>query len=90
MNTRIQQLESQCWSTHIDGTLIDGQVHFDTNKFAHLIIHECAEIARLNTREGSKVNQMIVEHFTTDQSNNPKYYMTVEKTNEKSGNTKNY
>jgi len=32
-------------------------------KFAELIVKECAEIARLNTREDSKVYLMIQEHF---------------------------
>lgn len=35
----------------------------DHNKFAELIVRECAEIARLNTRVDSKVYLMIQEHF---------------------------
>jgi RNA polymerase subunit RPABC4/transcription elongation factor Spt4 len=44
MNERIKQLERQCWSHHVDGTLVDGQLHFDPKKFAELIVKECAEI----------------------------------------------
>ncbi len=44
MNNRIQELEKQCWSHRIDGTLVDGQLHFDTKKFAELIVRECIEI----------------------------------------------
>lgn len=33
------------------------------DKFADLIIKECAEIAQLNTRIDSKVHLMIQEHF---------------------------
>jgi hypothetical protein len=43
MNDRIKELEKQCWSHRVDGTLVDGQLHFDTQKFAELIIAECAQ-----------------------------------------------
>jgi len=41
MNERIKELEKQCWSHRVDGALVDGQLHFDTNKFAELILQEC-------------------------------------------------
>lgn len=41
MNQQIQEIEKQCWSHRVDGTLVDGQLHFDTKKFAKLIIQEC-------------------------------------------------
>ena len=44
MNERIKLLEQQCWSHRVDGTLVDGQLHFDTQKFAELIINECISI----------------------------------------------
>jgi hypothetical protein len=44
MNERIKQLEKQCWSHHVDGTLVDGQLHFDTKKFAELIVRECVQV----------------------------------------------
>jgi hypothetical protein len=43
MNKRIKELEKQCWSHYIDGVLVDGHLHFDVNKFAELIIAECAQ-----------------------------------------------
>jgi hypothetical protein len=43
MNKRIKELEKQCWSHRVDGTLVDGQLHFDTKKFAELIVAECLE-----------------------------------------------
>jgi len=43
MNERIKELEKQCWSHRVDGALVDGQLHFDTNKFAELIVRECAQ-----------------------------------------------
>ena len=44
MNDRIKELEQQCWSHRVDGTLVDGQLHFDTRKFANLIVQECVNI----------------------------------------------
>ena len=41
MNERIKELEKQCWSYRVDGVLVDGQLHFDTEKFAELIVREC-------------------------------------------------
>ena len=43
MNERIRQLEKQCWSHYVNGVLIDGHLHFDSQKFAELIVRECAE-----------------------------------------------
>ena len=40
MNQRIKELEKQCWSHYINGTLIDGHLHFDVEKFAELIVRE--------------------------------------------------
>jgi hypothetical protein len=41
MNERIRELEKQCWSHYVNGVLIDGHLHFDTQKFAELIVQEC-------------------------------------------------
>ena len=41
MNERIKEFEKQCWSHRVDGTLVDGQLHFDTQKFAELVVREC-------------------------------------------------
>ena len=43
MNQRIKELERQCWSHHVNGVLVDGHLHFDTEKFAGLIVRECIE-----------------------------------------------
>jgi len=43
MNDRIKELVKQCWSHRVDGVLVDGHLHFDTQKFAELIVRECAE-----------------------------------------------
>ena len=41
MNERIKELEKQCWSHRVDGVLVDGHLHFDTQKFAELIVRDC-------------------------------------------------
>ena len=61
MNKRIRELEKQCWSHYVNGVLIDGHLHFDTQKFAQLIINECADIA--DKAEPYKSNDLIKKHF---------------------------
>ena len=61
MNERIKELEKQCWTHRVDGALVDGQLHFDTQKFAELIVRECAEIA--DTAEPFLSSDLIKEHF---------------------------
>ena len=40
MNERIRELAKQCWDTRPE-----GQLHFDNEKFAELIVRECAQVA---------------------------------------------
>jgi len=61
MNERIQELEKQCWSHRVDGALVDGQLHFDTQKFAELIVRECAR--QVNCYEALN----IFEHFGVEE-----------------------
>ena len=65
MNERIKELESQCWSHRIGGALMDGQLHFDTQKFAQLIVKECAEIA--DTAEPFLASDLIKQHFGVEE-----------------------
>lgn len=44
MNERIKELEKRCWNHRVDGVLVDGHLHFDTRKFAELIIRECIAV----------------------------------------------
>lgn len=61
MNERIKELKKQCWSHRVDGALVDGQLHFDTQKFAELIVRECADI--VDRAEPYKANDLILKHF---------------------------
>ena len=73
MNERIKELEKQCWSHRVDGVLVDGHLHFDTEKFAKLIVKECGLVIRNGGyRKGafgnedlrpSEIATMIEEHF---------------------------
>jgi len=40
MNERIKELAEQCWDQRPE-----GQLHFDNEKFAQLIVKECVAIA---------------------------------------------
>ena len=61
MNERIKELEKQCWTHRVDGVLVDGQLHFDTQKFAELIVRECADIA--NRAEPYQSSDLFLKHF---------------------------
>ena len=72
MNERIQELFKRAGGKSSKRNLASNPVQVvETHelwddrieKFAKLIVRECAEIARLNTRVDSKVYLMIQEHF---------------------------
>jgi hypothetical protein len=71
MNERIRELAEQAKKYSIDKLDETGELHkyYDVyfEKFAELIVRECAEIARLNTRVDSKVYLMIQEHFGVEE-----------------------
>jgi len=55
MNNRIKQLEPQCWEHNEFG------LNFNYQKFAELIVRECADIA--DKAEPYKANDLIKQHF---------------------------
>lgn len=66
MDNKIKELEKQCWSYYVDGVLIDGQLHFDTKKFAELIIKECASLFPLTFTDEQyqrRIDKTILKHF---------------------------
>jgi hypothetical protein len=66
VNKRIQDFEKQCWSHTIDGVLIDGHLHFDTQKFAELIVNECADLFPLTFTDEQyqrRIDRTIRKHF---------------------------
>jgi len=61
MNSRIKQLAEQA-TTYIDPSANDGACwDFDKEKFAQLIVQECAEIA--DTAEPFLASDLIKQHF---------------------------
>jgi hypothetical protein len=71
MNERIQELAVKAKLMAEED--INRQISYNTElkafaeKFAELIVRECAEVARLNTRVDSKVYLMIQEHFGVEE-----------------------
>lgn len=70
MNDKIKLLEKQCWSHRVDGALVDGQLHFDTDKFVKLLVEECCQVLGKETirHDGYGYNQyalydILREHF---------------------------
>jgi len=69
MNTRIRELAEQCWNKRPE-----GQLHFDNEKFAELIVKECLdavgdgpmqrpEIQRIKARFGVEYYEPIEKAF---------------------------
>ena len=68
MNERIEKLAEQALNEysatyHNEAKIPEAYLE----KFAELIVRECAEVARLNTRVDSKVYLMIQEHFGVEE-----------------------
>ena len=63
MNERIKKLASQCWDRRLDG------MHFDQEKFAELIVEECANVADENyIHRGSRTCGLAIRrHFGVEE-----------------------
>jgi hypothetical protein len=76
MNERIQKLYDQAdkfaKENRTQTIATPGNNYFELfhEKFSELIVQECAEVARLNTRVDSKVYLMIQEHFGVEECTN--------------------
>ena len=66
MNKRIKELAQQATIIEEHGWGASYE-NFDRVKFAELIVRECAEVARLNTRIDSKLYLMIKQHFGVEE-----------------------
>ena len=67
MNKRIKELIEQ--STNIEYGVDNGfdRVTFDKEKFAELIVKECAHIAWLNSTEDNISHTVIKQHFGVEE-----------------------
>jgi hypothetical protein len=63
MNNRIRQLAEQA-TTYIEPTANSGEGWiFDKEKFAELIVRECADIASINQFQSDEVGNYVRKHF---------------------------
>jgi hypothetical protein len=64
MNLRIKELAEQCWDKRPE-----GQLHFDNEKFAKLIVAECANVADDNyIHRGSRTCGLAIRlHFGVEE-----------------------
>ena len=68
MNERIKEIEQQCWSHRVNGTLVDGQLHFDTKKFAELIVREMLQTCEDHPGwSGRMIGEQIKQHFGVEE-----------------------
>jgi hypothetical protein len=78
MNDRIKELKSQCWNHRVNGALVDGQLHFDTEKFATLLVHECASIVENLSPGYDDYRNQIEDAFRRDAISEMKYILLGE------------
>jgi hypothetical protein len=60
MNERIKELANKCWDERLDGR------HFDQEKFAELIVQECAIMFTLTHTDEQyprRIDKTILKHF---------------------------
>jgi hypothetical protein len=69
MNERIQEIAKQCWDQRLD-----GQLHFDTEQFAELILRECIDVLdgkiyNAIDHEGDEIwpDLILKEHFGVEE-----------------------
>jgi hypothetical protein len=65
MNKEIQQLALQCgaWHQVYDHKSLMVDRHFDIEKFAELIVKECADVATINQFQYDAVGNYVLKHF---------------------------
>jgi hypothetical protein len=65
MNKEIQELALQCgaWHQVYDHKSLMVDRHFDIEKFAELIVKECADVATINQFQYDAVGNYVLKHF---------------------------
>ena len=70
MNERIAELKAQCivreqrGTTAFDSYMVD---RFDTERFAELIVRECADIATMNQFQWDSAGGYVLKHFGVEE-----------------------
>ena len=66
MNKRIAELAKQCWDERPQ-----GQLHFDKEKFAELIVRECADLFEVewgsSMLQGTTAAHYLKQHFGVEE-----------------------
>jgi hypothetical protein len=62
MNTRIKELAEQCWDKRPE-----GQLHFDNEKFAELIVLECSSICYRGLENGDEAASLLMNTFGVEE-----------------------
>jgi hypothetical protein len=65
MNKEIQELALQCgaWHQVYDQKLLKVNEYFNYEKFAELIVKECADVATMNQFQYDAVGNYVLKHF---------------------------
>ena len=65
MNKEIQELALQCgaWHQVYDQKLLKVNGYFNYEKFAELIVKECADIATMNQYQSYTAGHYVLKHF---------------------------
>jgi len=67
MNERIKELAEQATS-YIDPSANDGVCwYFDKEKFAELIVRECADVATINAHQWASPGTYVLKHFGVEE-----------------------
>jgi hypothetical protein len=66
MNERIKQLAEQCTVQEFSDCT-GGFETFDQEKFAELIIRECADIATINAHQWASPGTYVLKHFGVEE-----------------------
>lgn len=59
----MSELEKRCWTHRIDGSLVDGQLHFDHRKFAELFLNESIEVMKQHDYHGEWLGDKLKEYW---------------------------
>jgi hypothetical protein len=63
MNERIEQLAEQATNIEYGADRGFDRVTFDKEKFAELIVRECADIATINSNQWHSAGTYVLKHF---------------------------
>jgi hypothetical protein len=69
MNKEIQELALQCgaWHQVYDQKLLKVNEYFNYEKFAELIVRECANIATINAHQWASPGTYVLKHFGVEE-----------------------